>query len=46
MLLKYFYNDKIAHASYLVGCQATGRPSLIDPGRDIEPISRRLRATA
>lgn len=37
MLLKYFYNDKIAHASYMVGCQATGEAIVIDPGRDIEP---------
>ncbi|MBE7532746.1 MAG: MBL fold metallo-hydrolase [Ardenticatenaceae bacterium] len=37
MLLKYFYDAKIAHASYLVGCQATGEAVIIDPGRDIEP---------
>lgn len=37
MLLKYFYDPKIAHASYLVGCQATGEAIIIDPGRDIEP---------
>ena len=24
MLLKYFYNQKLAHASYMVGCQKTG----------------------
>lgn len=35
MLLKYFYDDKIAHASYMVGCQATGEAIVIDPGRDI-----------
>jgi len=37
MLLKYFYDDKIAHASYMVGCQATGEAIVIDPGRDVEP---------
>lgn len=37
MLLKYFYDDKLAHASYLVGCQATGEALIIDPGRDIAP---------
>jgi hydroxyacylglutathione hydrolase len=37
MLLKYFYDDKIAHASYMVGCQATGEAIIIDPGRDISP---------
>ena len=35
MLLKYFYNNKVAHASYLVGCQATGEALVVDPGRDI-----------
>ena len=37
MLLKYFYDDKIAHASYMVGCQATGEAIVIDPGRDLAP---------
>lgn len=37
MLLKYFYDDKIAHASYMVGCQANGEALIVDPGRDIEP---------
>lgn len=36
MLLRYFYDDKIAHASYLVGCQACGEAAVIDPARDIE----------
>lgn len=37
MLLRYFYDSKLAHASYMVGCQATGEAIVIDPGRDIEP---------
>lgn len=37
MLLKYFYDDKLAHASYMVGCQATGEALVIDPGRDTRP---------
>lgn len=37
MLLKYFYNEKLAHASYLIGCQATGEAIVIDPARDITP---------
>jgi hydroxyacylglutathione hydrolase len=37
MLLKYFYDEKIAHASYMVGCQATGEALVVDPARDIEP---------
>lgn len=37
MLLRYFYNEKIAHASYMVGCQATHEAVIVDPGRNIEP---------
>jgi len=36
MLLKYFYDQKLAHASYLVGCQKTKEAVIVDPGRDIE----------
>ncbi len=36
MLLKYFYDQKLAHASYLVGCQKTKEVVVIDPGRDID----------
>ena len=36
MLLKRFYDAKLAQASYLVGCQATGEALVIDPNRDID----------
>ena len=36
MLLKYFYDQKLAHASYLVGCQKTREAVVVDPGRDVE----------
>lgn len=36
MLLKYFYDDKLAHASYMVGCQRTGEAVIVDAGRDIQ----------
>lgn len=36
MLLKYFYDKALAHASYLVGCQRTGEAVVIDAGRDIQ----------
>lgn len=36
MLLKYFYDRALAHASYLVGCQKTGEALVMDPGRDVE----------
>ncbi|MBI0579929.1 MBL fold metallo-hydrolase [Neobacillus cucumis] len=35
MFMKYFYDEKLAHASYLVGCQAKGVAIVIDPSRDI-----------
>lgn len=37
MLLKYFYNNSLAHASYMVGCQRTGEAIVIDPSRDVDP---------
>jgi len=36
MLLKYFYDTALAHASYMVGCQKTGEAIIIDPGRDVQ----------
>ena len=36
MLLKRIYDDHLAQASYLLGCQATGEALVIDPNRDIE----------
>ncbi len=37
MLLKYFYDPKLAQASYMVACQAAGVAIVIDPARDIRP---------
>ena len=37
MLLKYFYDQKLAHASYMVGCQRTKEAIIVDPGRDVDP---------
>jgi hydroxyacylglutathione hydrolase len=34
MLLKRFYDEKLAHASWLLGCNATGEALVIDPNRD------------
>jgi hydroxyacylglutathione hydrolase len=36
MLLRRFYEEKLAQASYLIGCQATGESLVIDPNRDVE----------
>lgn len=35
MILKRFYDDKLAQASYLVGCSATGEALVVDPNRDV-----------
>ena len=35
MLLKYFYDKSLAHASYMVGCQRTGEAIIIDPSRSV-----------
>ncbi|HEX6645066.1 MAG TPA: MBL fold metallo-hydrolase [Gemmatimonadales bacterium] len=50
MLLKRFYDTKLAQASYLVGCAATGEAIVIDPNRDADQYvaaaaSERLRIT-
>jgi len=36
MLLKYFYDKALAHASYMVGCQKAQVAVVVDPGRDIQ----------
>ena len=36
MLLKYFYDQGLAHASYLVGCQRSGEAIVIDPSRNVD----------
>lgn len=40
MLLKYFYDDELAQASYLLGCPGGGVALVIDPSRDIDPYIR------
>ena len=35
MLVRRFYDDRLAQASYLIGCQRTGEAIMIDPPRDI-----------
>ena len=37
MLLKRFYDDGLAQASYLVGAETTDEALIIDPTRDVEP---------
>src|SRR5579864_5247234 len=40
MLLKRFYNDMLAQASYLIGCQASGEAIVVDANRDVEQYLR------
>lgn len=44
MLLKYFYDERLAQASYLIGCAASGEALVIDPAREIEPYLRAAEA--
>lgn len=37
MLLKYFYDERLAQASYMVGCAKTGEALIVDPSRAIQP---------
>jgi hydroxyacylglutathione hydrolase len=40
MLLKRFYDENLAQASFLVGCAATGEALVVDPNRDVEQYIR------
>ena len=40
MIFQRFFDDKLAQASYLVGCVATGEAAVIDANRDVEPYVR------
>jgi hydroxyacylglutathione hydrolase len=35
MILKRFYDEPLAQASFLIGCQATGEAIVVDPNRDV-----------
>lgn len=36
MIFKRFYDEKLAQASYLIGCARTGEGLVVDPNRDVE----------
>ena len=40
MIFQRFFDDKLAQASYLVGCVATGEAVVVDANRDVEPYVR------
>ena len=44
MIITRFFDPKLAQASYLVGCQATGEAVIVDPNRDLEQYVRAAEA--
>lgn len=40
MFFRHFFDEKLAHYSYLVGCQQTGEAIVIDPARHVNPYFR------
>jgi hydroxyacylglutathione hydrolase len=40
MLLERYYDDALAQASYLIGCERTRQAIVIDPNRDVERYAR------
>lgn len=40
MLLERIYDEDLAQASYVIGCQATGEAVVVDPRRDVEVYLR------
>ena len=40
MIFQRFFDDKLAQASYLIGCIATGEAAVVDANRDVEPYVR------
>lgn len=40
MLLRMIYDDTLAQAAYLIGCQQTGEAIIIDPERDVDRYIR------
>lgn len=41
MLLERIYDEDLAQASYIIGCQASGEALVIDPRRDLGEVLRR-----
>jgi hydroxyacylglutathione hydrolase len=44
MLLKRFYDETLAQASYLVGCAATGEALVVDANRDVDQYRQAAQA--
>lgn len=43
MLLRMIYDDQLAQAAYLIGCQRTGEAIVFDPERDVDRYTRAAR---
>ena len=39
MILRQFYLNCLAHASYLIGDESTGTAAVVDPQRDVDSTS-------
>jgi hydroxyacylglutathione hydrolase len=44
MFFRRFYDEQLAQASYLLGCQATGEALVVDPNRRTEPYLKAAEA--
>ena len=44
MILKHFYDEKLAQASYLIGCASTGEALVADPTREVEKYTKAAEA--
>lgn len=44
MFFRRFYDEPLAQASYLIGCEATGEALVVDPNRHVEPYLRAAEA--
>ena len=44
MIFQRLFDDKLAQASYLIGCAATGEALVVDPNRDIDQYLRAAEA--
>jgi hydroxyacylglutathione hydrolase len=44
MFFRRFYDEQLAQASYLLGCQATGEALVVDPNRRLDPYLQAAQA--
>src|SRR5215831_7562613 len=44
MFFKRFYDDSLAQASYMIGCQRTGEALVVDPNRNVNQYIAAARA--